>query len=149
VRVTAVVDATCLIGLERVGRLDLLPALLEPVLVASKVVAEFGRKELWMTVEEPQDAALVNALELLMDAGEAASIALAVQRKCRVILDDLKVRKVAAHMGLSVTGTVGLLVKARQEGVITSLREMLDDLDANGFHIGMPLRMEALRLVGE
>lgn len=99
-----------------------------------------------MVIEDPQDVDLVNALNLLMDAGEAASIRLAAQRKCRVILDDLKARKVAAHMGLSVTGTVGLLVKARKEGVIFSLRQMLDDLDANGFHIGMPLRMEALRL---
>jgi predicted nucleic acid-binding protein len=42
VRIPAVVDAACLIGLERISRLDILPQILEPVFATPTVVAEFG-----------------------------------------------------------------------------------------------------------
>ena len=50
---------------------------------------------------------------------------------------------------MAVTGTVGLLLKAKQEGVIPEVRPLLDALDANQFRIGAALRAEALRLAGE
>lgn len=42
VKIPAVVDSTCLLGLERIGRLDLLPALLQTVLAPPAVIDEFG-----------------------------------------------------------------------------------------------------------
>jgi predicted nucleic acid-binding protein len=67
----------------------------------------------------------------------------------RIILDDRKAREVAQRLGVAVTGTVGLLLKAKQEGVIPEVRPLLDALDANQFRIGAALRAEALRLAGE
>lgn len=55
----------------------------------------------------------------------------------------------AKRFGIPVTGTVGLLLKAKEEGVITAVRPLLDALDANQFRIGEALRTEALRLAGE
>jgi hypothetical protein len=48
-----------------------------------------------------------------------------------------------------VTGTVGLLIKAKQESVIATVRPLLDALDANHFRISDALRTEALKLAGE
>jgi hypothetical protein len=53
VKIAAVVDSACLIGLERIGRLDLLPALLDPVFAPPAVNQEFGAAPKWLTVERP------------------------------------------------------------------------------------------------
>ena len=74
---------------------------------------------------------------------------LAYEKRLRIILDDRKAREVAQRLGVPVTGTVGLLLKAKQEGVISAVRPLLDALDANQFRIGDALRVEALRIAGE
>jgi len=48
VKIPAVLDCACLIGLERIGRLDLLPALLDPVIAPPAVVPEFGSRPAWL-----------------------------------------------------------------------------------------------------
>lgn len=147
--VPAVLDSTCLIGLENINQLDLIPRLLKPALAPPAVEREFGRRPDWLEIIPPSDAALVASLELMVDAGEAAAIALAVERSCRIILDDRKAREVAMRLGVPVTGTVGLLLKAKQSAVIPAVKPLLAELSANGFHLGAELLAEALKLSGE
>ncbi len=52
-------------------------------------------------------------------------------------------------MGLSLIGTIGVLVKAKQAGMIPALKPLLDSLELNGFSLSEPLKAEALKLVGE
>jgi len=144
-----VVDSSCLISLERIGRLELLPALFDPVLVTPEVSREFGVALAWLSVETPANTALVRALGLMVDSGEAEAIALAQERGWRIILDDRRARAVAARLGVRVIGTIGALVRAKQEGVIPSLTPLLDALESGGFRLGEALRTEALRLAGE
>ena len=134
VKTAAVVDSACLIGLERIGRLDLLPALIEPIFAPSAVSQEFRSVPAWMKVERPADVGMVAALRLLVDPGESEAIVLAYEKGLRIILDDLKAREVAKRLGVPVTGTVGLLLKAKQEGVIQAVRPLLDALDARAQH---------------
>ena len=148
-KIIAVVDSTCLIGLERIGHLDLLPALIEPILAPPAVVTEFGSRPRWLTAEAPRIAGTIAALKLVVDAGEAEAIALAYERGCRIILDDRKARMVARQLGIQVTGTVGILLKAKQAGTIPLLLPLLDALDSNHFYVSRALRIEALRLAGE
>jgi len=149
VKIAAVVDSACLIGLERIGGLDLLPALIDPVMAPPAVELEFGPLPPWMIVQAPVDVGMVAALRLVVDAGESEAIALAYERGIRIILDDRKAREAARRLGVPVTGTVGLLLKAKEAGVIPVIRPVLDTLDANQFRIGEALRAEALRLAGE
>lgn len=149
VKGAAVVDCACLIGLERIGCLDLLPALIDPVMTPPAVESEFGPLPPWVEVRKPEDAGMVAALRLVLDAGESEAIALAYQTRTRIILDDRKAREVARRLGLSITGTVGLILKAKQSGVIPKVRPILEALEANQFHVGDALRVEALRLAGE
>ena len=72
-----VADSTCLIGLERVGRLDILPALYDSVMIPPEVEREFGGKVAWLKVENLTNSLLVAALQMVVDAGEAEAIALA------------------------------------------------------------------------
>ena len=101
-----VTDSTCLIGLERIGHLDILPALFEPILVPPEVQHEFGTPLPWLTVETPIDQALVAALKILLDSGEAEAIALAHEQGRRIILDDRRARSVARSLGVTIIGTV-------------------------------------------
>lgn len=144
-----VVDSTCLIALERIRLLEILPALFDPVLIPPEVEREFGISEPWLKVEIPSDRSLVRALKILVDDGEAEVIALASERGYRVILDDRQARWVARNMGLPIIGTVGIFVKAKHVGIRTEIKPLLEDLERNGFYINGNLKAEALRLAGE
>jgi predicted nucleic acid-binding protein len=135
--------------LERIGRLDVLPAILDPIFVPPAVVSEFGSRPVGLTVVTPANIGTVAALKLIVDLGEAEAIALAHEQGCRIILDDRKARTAAQRLGIPVTGTVGILLKAKGAGVIPSLLPLLDALDAHHFHVSRELRAEALRLAGE
>ena len=74
-----VTDSTCLIGLERIRHLNILPALFEPVLIPPAVQQEFGVSFPWLQVQIPLDQGQVIALKMLIDEGEAEAIALAYQ----------------------------------------------------------------------
>ena len=146
----AAVDSTCLIGLERIQQLDLLPKLFTHVYAPSVVLAELGHSVEWLIVREVSNDSLLRALSTQLGAGESAVIALATEIQNAVaILDDKKARRVAREMGLRMMGTVGLLVKAKREGVFSQLTPLLQDLDRVGFRLSAELHREALRLAGE
>lgn len=146
---SVVADSTCLIGLERIGRLDLLPELFEPILVPPEVQNEFGISLIWLKVETPSDQALVTTLKMLVDDGEAEALALAKELGLRIILDDRQARAVGNRLNIPVIGTVGILVQAKYAGVIPLIKPLLEDLESNGFYLSDALKDEALRLVGE
>ena len=75
-----VADSACLISLERIDQIGLLPALFETIMIPPEAEREFGTEHDWLRVETPQDANLVNSLKLMLDHGEAEAIALAVER---------------------------------------------------------------------
>lgn len=64
-------------------------------------------------------------------------------------LDDLKARRVALTLGLQVTGTVGILLQAKQVGLLPSVRSAISLLEARGMWIAPVLSAEAIRLAGE
>lgn len=103
---SVVTDSTILIGLERIGHLDVLPALFNPILMPPAVQQEFGIALPWSQVETPTDQGLVAALKILVDEGEAEAIALAYQRGLQIILDDRQARAVARNMDIPIIGTL-------------------------------------------
>jgi uncharacterized protein len=146
-----IVDSSCLIGLEAVGSLAVLESAYGTVLVPAAVAAEWGSAALpWMTVRAAQDRALVQSLRMDLGSGEAEAIALAIEvGAARTVLDDKKARRVARELGVTVTGTVGVLLRAKQRGIIPALRPLLDDLQGMGFRVSNSLREQALRQAGE
>lgn len=89
-------------------------------------------------------------LALLWGAGEREVLALAVEcSDVLVLIDDGRARRVGQRLGVSMTGTVGILVRATQEGRITQLAAALDQLAELGFRLGREARSVALRYVGE
>ena len=103
----------------------------------------------WLRTEAPSDIALVAALKILVDDGEAEAIALASALGHRIILDDRQARSVAKQLGIPIIGTIGVLVCAKRAGLIVVLKPVLNDLEDGGFYVTSALKEEALKLVGE
>ena len=144
-----VADSTCLIALERIGQIEILPALFESVLIPPAVAQEFGISLPWLKVERLSDHVLVAVLKMMIDDGEAEAIALSQEQKCRIILDDRQARRVGQDMGLRVIGTVGILILAKQRGILSTIKPVLQNLDDTGFYISAALKAEALYLAKE
>jgi uncharacterized protein len=83
--------------------------------------------------------------------GESETIALAVEKDSEVVfLDESEARGIARVYGLNITGVIGILIRAKREGMIPSLREELDKLrDEAGFWIGDDVYRNALCSSGE
>ena len=146
-----VCNSSCLIVLEGIGQLDLLQQLLGTITIPDAVVAEYGNPlPGWFAVESVQNPATVKSLQLQLGPGESEAIALAGELSAvRVILDDKKARRIARQLNLPVTGTVALLIQAKQRGLIANLSDVLNQLTAAGFFLSDSLVEAALRQVGE
>lgn len=92
----------------------------DKVFITTAINNEYG-KDLpsWITIKEPQDNHYQRILEMYLDKGEASAIALSLEMdNSIVIIDDLKGRKVAERLNLRYSGTFGLILRAKQIGVI-------------------------------
>lgn len=135
----AVADSTCLIVLERIRRLELLRGLFEPLVIPPSVQEEFGRAVDWLIVQAPSDLRLIRVLRLVVDDGEAEAIALALEKGWQLIVDDRKARSWAKRLGIRIIGTAGVLIRAKQAGLIPSVKPLLEAMQ----------QAEVLRLAGE
>ncbi|MDI9390514.1 MAG: DUF3368 domain-containing protein [Synergistota bacterium] len=92
----------------------------------------------------------LDGLSLDLGAGEREAIALALEVTADlVILDDQQGRRVAYEKGLSITGTLGILIEARERGMIPSVRCELDRLIEAGMWIDEAFYHRILQEFGE
>ena len=105
----------------------------------------------WLKVESPKDGQAVQSLRDFLGAGESEAIILAQEfQPSLLLMDDLDGRKAALKLKLRVTGTLGVLLRARKLGLIDRLKPVLDELIVKErFRLGQNLYAEALREVGE
>jgi len=144
-----IADSTCLIGLERIGKIDLLPQMFSQVIIPPEVQKEFGIDFSWLIVKSTQNIGMVTSLKLVVDDGEAEAITLAYELGSRLIVDDKQARNTAKRLGIKIIGTVGILVKAKQLGLLEKLLPILEALESNSFYLSQSLKTEALILVDE
>ncbi len=91
-----------------------------------------------------------DALLAELDAGEASAIALASELHADLVLiDDRRGREVARRMALPVKGTLGVLVEARDRGLLPSLAPVIGELREAGFWVTDEVVARVLALVGE
>lgn len=157
-----VTNNTPLSNLIRIGQLPLLGLLYGRMLVPQQVADELDRGQhvlgAWrdapgadaLIVQAPLDGPFLRQLLVQLDAGEAAAIALAVERKASLLLmDEVDGRKAARHHGLRITGTLGVLLEGKREGHLGEVRPWIEALDRAGFHAGTALRQHVLAAAGE
>ena len=159
--VRLVVDASPLIGLAKIGRLGLLEVLAERVVVPRAVWREvveagLGRPEAAVIAGamagkvEAGDPARVAAFQMIVDAGEAEAIALAmVHPGSLLLIDDSAGRAWAVRQGVRCLGTAGLLLRARRWGLVPSLGAELRRLREHGLFLHPQVMATLLAAAGE
>lgn len=103
---------------------------------------------LLVLVDDPAEVSEA-ILQAGLDVGERNSIACALNMTATVLIDEKRGRRVAGALGLQVVGTLGLLLRAREEGVIPSLRANLEKLQASGYFLSAALVDGVLAALGE
>jgi len=85
-----------------------------------------------------------------LDRGESEAIVLATELPAKIlILDERRARDIALQRNLSVTGTLGVLITAKQTGFVPAIKPLLDDLLAAGVYLDSRLIADALLLANE
>ncbi len=101
-------------------------------------------------MEKITDERLKRSLMIELDEGESEAIVLALEKDAELILiDDYDGREIARALGLRVAGTLGVLLKAKFTGKITSLRDELEKLKATGFWLSEGLYEKILKEADE
>lgn len=144
-------DTSCLIILTKIGELDLLRLLYKTVTITQGISLEYGEHlPDWIEVQQVKDHYRQQLLEMQIDKGEASAIALALEIEDNiVILDDWKARKLADRLGLSVTGTLGVIIIAKKTGLIPSIKPYLNKIRETNFRISEELEQIALKEANE
>ncbi len=136
---------------QKIGEFDLLQKVYEELLTTSEIAEEFG-EELpdWIKIQSVSDKKYQNFLETQIDSGEASVIALASEFEDAILLlDDLKARKLATKLGIKITGTFGVIHKAKQMSVIPKVKPLIDKLLMTDFRIAKNIVEEVLKLNNE
>ena len=156
-------DTTPLIGLASIDRLKLLLEIFGEVYIPQAVYDEtviHGREEgtakqavanaKWIHVVEVKDRLAVDVLLDEMDLGEVETIILAKELNADwVLMDERKGRRKLSQLNIPKIGTIGILLKARQLGLIPKLKTEIEKLQQTGFSISSSMVSEILKLAGE
>jgi predicted nucleic acid-binding protein len=152
-----VADSGPLIGLSIIDAVGLLPRLYREVMVPPAVLgevvgaasylpgADLLRKAPWLRVRELRHAA-DPLLPAFLGPGEVEAISLACENPGALLLiDDYRARRVAEAMRLTITGTAGVLVRAKKEGLIEAVLPLLNGMRQGGYYLSDKV-IEAARL---
>jgi predicted nucleic acid-binding protein len=157
---TAVIDASPLILLGKLRRLDLLENLLQNVFVPAAVYREIetgtvkdnaARLTLaWADSRRIADIEIPGSIAGWdLGPGESQVLAHCLDKSCRALLDDGKARACAITHAIKVTGVLGIVLRAKQQGLIPAARPIVMQLLALGSFLGEELIERSLTKAGE
>ena len=146
-------DTTPLISLLKIKRIGLLEKLFGEVVIPQAVFteltvdirfdeeAEVIKNEKFISVKEVSNMASVNILKRAtgLDQGESEAIILSDEIQADILLmDEAKGRKISDQMGIHIMGTIGILMVAYEDDILTAdeVKNCIDGLQNAGRHIG-------------
>lgn len=155
-----VLNNTPLVALWAIGRLDLLRDLFREVLIPRAVEEEFLAVETVARQHALLEAPWVRSVPLAhprralvyaaLDQGEAEVLTLAEEREARlVVIDELRGRRFAERLGIPLTGSLGILLLAKEAGLIESVSVWLSKLQEAGLFLAPSLIQRTLEIAGE
>ena len=155
-------DSTILIGLLKIGELDLLDKIFRKIYIPEEVFRELvvkgkgkpGSEDIkrvdWIESKAVKDKIQVALLQGNLDKGEAEVLVLAKELKANLVLvDEEKARKSAIIAGYEIMGLLGFLVLAKSLDLIGEVRPLIDELEAKKFRISKKLIEETLKKARE
>lgn len=155
-----ILNNTPLVALWLIDRLELLRDLYGEILIPQAVFEEFNagnyttRQATLLKAPWIQVAQITHPKQLLvytgLDKGEAEVLALAIERTAKlVVIDERKGRRYAQRLGLPLTGTLGLLLLAKEKGLITAVSPLIAQLQTNGLYFAPELLTKTFHLAQE
>jgi predicted nucleic acid-binding protein len=161
--VIVISNTTPLIGLASIQRFDLLRRIFGEIIIAQAVYDEAvvagrevggAKREVlaagWIKTVSVKDRLAAEVLLDELDLGEAETIVLARELAADwVLMDEKKGRRKLTQLGVQKIGTVGILLKAKQAGLIIELRPELDLLRQRGFGVSQGVIDAVLRQANE
>ena len=154
-----VVNTTPLIALSEIGKLNILKdmygEIFIPKAVYDEVKLEPAYSEVnssldWINVVDIDNNVYAKMFSTRLHAGEVEAIMYAIDTKADlIVLDDKLARKTAKYMGLTVTGTLGVVIKAKEIGYIDAVKPIMNMLIQNGLYISSDVQKMVLDMVDE
>lgn len=156
-------NATPLIAFARIRQLPLFEKVVRKIIIPQAVADEIlthttspysgnitVSQEPWIHIQPIQSETQVQLLLPTLDRGEAEVITLALEcHAMTVLIDELTGRKVAESLGLAVSGSVGILIRAKQMGEIAAVKPYLDEMVRRGVRYSQRFISAILRRMGE
>lgn len=157
-----VVNTTPLIALSHVGQLDVLKKLYGEIVIPEAVYRELSVKEEsvckravdcsldWIRVDKIKNQMAKEMYKTQLHDGEVEVMILAKEIAADVvIIDDANAKKHAKYLELPVTGTLGVLIKAKEKNCINEVKPILQRMVESGIYISQSLIEWCLKQVGE
>jgi len=152
-----IVNSTPLISLIALDKLDILRDLYSEIIIPTAVYDEISVKDNftllqhdWIKVKEITNEVAKGAFTTALHEGEVEVLILAKEISADlVIIDDGLARKHAKYLGIELTGTIGILLKAKENGFINEVKCYLDKLVENNFYISNSIYDKILKLTNE
>jgi predicted nucleic acid-binding protein len=144
-------DTSTLILFHKIDELNLLQKVYGELITTPEIAEEFG-EELpgWIIIQAVSDKKYQDFLETQIDYGEASAIALATEYDdVLLLLDDLKARKLATRLKFKITGTLGVINRAKQMSLIDKVKPLIDKLLLTDFRVADNVIKEILKLNNE
>jgi predicted nucleic acid-binding protein len=144
-------DTSTLILFQKIDEFDLLRKIYGELLTTPEIAEEYGDKfPDWIKIQPVTDKKYQDFLETQVDVGEASAIALASEfQDVLLLLDDLKARKLASRLKFKITGTLGVIQRAKQLAYIAKVKPLIDKLLLTDFRIADNIVKEILRINNE
>jgi predicted nucleic acid-binding protein len=155
-----VCNTTPIISLLKIGKLSILKDLYGEIYVPQEVFNEMevGKDKQyytdlskidWINITQIKDEKSLSYF-LDLDKGEAETIILATEIEADLtIVDETLGRYHARHAELKITGTLGVLLKAKKSGYIKKIKPLLNGLKDKGIWLSNNLIEKILILAGE
>ena len=153
-----IANTTPLIALANIDQLELLHKLYGMIIIPQAVMDEIVRdparqrvhSSSWIKVEAIRDQSQKDIFRARLHAGEVEVMILAREQKADlVIMDDDAAKKTAKFLGLNVTGTLGVLLKAKKEGYLEKIEPVMNELIRDGLFISDTVKRYVLKEAGE
>lgn len=146
-----IADTSVLIVLHKIDALYLLEKLYGKIYITPQIAFEFAENlPSWIEIKSVKDKKYQILLATQIDIGEASAIALTTEfEEVKLIIDDIKARKLAQKLNFKVTGTLGVINKAKHNKVIDKIKPFVDKILSTDFRIDKKIVFELLRLNNE
>ena len=144
---TIISDTSCFIILTNIDELNILQKVYGKIVTTIDIAIEFGDAlPEWVEIETVTDKYKQQLLEMQIDKGESSALALALESpNSLVILDDYKARKIAQQLGIIYTGTIGVIIKAKLQGIIPSIKPLIEKIKQTDFRLSSEIELLALK----